>query len=60
MARIVFKGGRVFDGQDVLPDGVNVVLDGNRITEVSSAEVSVSAEDTVIDLAGKTLMPGMV
>jgi len=60
MARIVFKGGRVFDGQDVLPDGVNVVLDGNRITQVSSAEVSASAEDTVFDLAGKTLMPGMV
>lgn len=60
MARIVFKGGRIFDGENVLADGTNVVVDGNRIGQVGPAEVSILDDDTVVDLAGKTLMPGMV
>jgi imidazolonepropionase-like amidohydrolase len=60
MARIVFRGGRIFDGQDVLPAGATVVVDGDRITQVGSADVSAEDDDTVVELEGKTLMPGMV
>jgi imidazolonepropionase-like amidohydrolase len=60
MARIVFRGGRIFDGQDVLPAGATVVVDGDRITQVGSADVSAQDDDTVVELEGKTLMPGMV
>jgi imidazolonepropionase-like amidohydrolase len=60
MARIVLRGGRVFDGQEVLADGTTVVLDGDRISRVGQADLETAPEDTVIDLAGKTLMPGMV
>ncbi len=60
MARIVFRGGRIFDGQDVLPAAATVVVDGDRITQVGSADVSAEDDDTVVELEGKTLMPGMV
>jgi imidazolonepropionase-like amidohydrolase len=60
MARIVFRGARVFDGRDVLPANTTVAVEGNRITFVGKREFSADASDTVVDLAGKTLMPGMI
>jgi imidazolonepropionase-like amidohydrolase len=60
MARIVFRGARVFDGRDVLPANTTVAVEDNRITFVGQREFSADASDTVVDLAGKTLMPGMI
>jgi imidazolonepropionase-like amidohydrolase len=60
MGRTVFVGGRVFDGTEVLKKGATVVVEGNRITSVGQAPVETGPEDVVHDLAGKTLMPGMV
>lgn len=60
MARIIFSGGKVFDGQDVLPGDTTVVVDGDRIVQVGSAVAPAGDEDTLVDLTGKTLMPGMV
>ena len=60
MARIVFRGARVFDGREVLPANTTVAVEGNRIIFVGHREFSADASDTVVDLAGKTLMPGMI
>ena len=60
MGRSVFVNGRVFDGTRVLPTGTNVVVEGNRISQVSEAPAQSGPDDRVIDLAGRTLMPGMV
>jgi len=60
MTRIVFKGARVFDGREVLSAGTTVVVEGNRITYVGSGESPEDTSGRVIELAGKTLMPGMV
>lgn len=60
MGRTVFVNGRVFDGTEVLASGTTVVVEGNRITQVSEAPVETGPDDVVHDLAGKTLMPGMV
>ena len=60
MGRSVFSKGRVFDGTKVLDSGTSVVVEGNRITQVTSAPVEAGPDDVVHDLAGKTLMPGMV
>ena len=60
MARIVFQGARVFDGRDVLPANTTVAVDGNRITFVGQGDYPPDASDTVVDLTGKTLMPGMI
>ena len=60
MARTVFKNGRVFDGTEILPEGTTVVVEGERIASVSTAPVETAPEDIVHDLAGRTLMPGLV
>ena len=60
MGRRVFENGRVFDGTEVLPSGTRVVVEGERITQVGDAPVETGSEDEVFDLAGRTLMPGMV
>lgn len=60
MGRIVFEQGRVFDGSSVLPEGTTVVVEGDRITRVTQGPVETGPEDVVHDLAGRTLMPGMV
>ena len=60
MGRSVFKNGRVFDGTRVLAQGTTVVVEGDRITEVSHAPIEARPDDVVHDLAGRTLMPGMV
>ncbi len=60
MARSIFVNGRVFDGTEVLASGTSVVVEGKRITGVTQAPVEAGPEDVVHDLAGKTLMPGLV
>ena len=61
---LALVGGRVItlrDGSDeVIEDGV-VVVEGNRIAAVGArGEVAVPATARVVDVAGKTLMPGLV
>jgi len=62
--QLALVGGRVItmrDGsEEVIEDGV-VVVDGNRIAAVGArGEVAVPAAARVVDVAGKTLMPGIV
>lgn len=58
MGRIVFTNGKVFDGDQVLSDGTTVVVDGNTILSVGAIP-SPEADDHLIDLQGRTLIPGM-
>jgi imidazolonepropionase-like amidohydrolase len=60
MSRTIFTGGKIFDGQDVLPADTTVVVDGDRIVQVGPAVAPVGDEDRLVELSGKTLMPGMV
>jgi imidazolonepropionase-like amidohydrolase len=60
MTRFIFKGARVFDGREVMLAGTTVAVEGNRITHVGPDDLSEEASDTILDLGGKTLMPGMV
>ena len=60
MTAWLFTGGRVLDpvkGQ--LIDGLQVLVEGNRIKEVSDAPIRSASAET-IDLRGKTLMPGLI
>lgn len=55
----IFTGGRVLDAdRGVLLDGLEVAIEGDRIVEVSDTPIAASGER--IDLAGKTLMPGLI
>lgn len=54
MTRVVFAGGRVFDGTPALPTADVAVQDG-RIVDVGSGLDG----DTRVDVAGRTLLPGL-
>ncbi len=56
---IVFKSARVFDGESAtLRCGVNVVVDGGVIREISERPAGADAE--VVDCGGRVLMPGLI
>ena len=56
----LFRHGRIFDGRsaDLLED-VEVLVEGSRIAEVSDVPIR-SATAEVVDLRGRTLMPGLI
>jgi len=61
MSRVVFTGGRVLDGEHAPQTGLTVVVDDNRITSVSDrGPGEIGADDRVVELEGRTIMPGMV
>ena len=60
MALTVLSNGLLFDGQSPdLKDGTHVVIEGERIKEVSHGG-AVPKGDRVIDLGGRLLMPGLI
>jgi len=58
--RLVLTNANLVDGEHPAKPGVHVVVEGNRITAVGTGEVETRAGDRVVDLAGRTVMPGMV
>ncbi len=61
MGRVVFRGASVLDGEHPPRPGLTVVVEDNRITSVGDREPeAVGPDDRVIDLDGRTVMPGMV
>ena len=61
MSRLLFRNARLIDGQGPPRTGACVAVEGERITAVGDAEgVEARRDDRVADLAGRTLMPGMV
>ena len=60
MGNVLFTNVRILDGSGELPYPGEVLVQGNRIKEVSrSRSLRPSNGQTVIDGAGATLMPGM-
>ncbi len=58
---IVLRGGRVFDGTGAPARPGTVVIDRNRIEKVLPAGVADWPKDArVIDVGGKTVMPGLI
>ena len=56
----LFTGGRILDAEaGILRDGLDVLVTGDRIIAVGEG-LEAPAEATTIDLAGKTLMPGLI
>ena len=58
---ILFKNAKIFDGKgDTLVDG-DVLIEKNLITKVGPGLTAPEGKRTaVVDIAGKTLMPGYV
>ncbi len=60
MSAFLFTGGRLLDpARDALLDGFEVLVVDGRIAEVSEAPIDAPSA-TRIDLAGRTLMPGLI
>ncbi len=57
---VAFTGARIItmNGDEVVENGT-VVVEGNRIREIG-ADVNVPGNATVIDVSGKTIMPGLI
>lgn len=57
---VLFTNASVFDGQHVeVQDGVNVLVADGVIQEISTAPIR-SASAQVVDVRGRTLMPGLI
>ena len=64
LPRLLIKNGTLIDGSGRDPfTNTLVVIEGNRITHIGGAAASVQPEtpdDTVIDAAGKFILPGLI
>ena len=62
MTRTIFSNATLLDGEHAAQPGASVAIEGSRITHVRTDGPPLEAQpgDRTIDLAGKTLMPGMV
>jgi imidazolonepropionase-like amidohydrolase len=58
---VLFRNARLFDADaGVMRENMSVVVTGNRITAVGpSTEIAAPANAEIIDVRGKTLMPGL-
>jgi imidazolonepropionase-like amidohydrolase len=60
MNRIVFRNANLLDGDNPARPNTSVAIEGERICEVGdAAAVPGRPDDREVDLAGRTLMPGM-
>ncbi|MFP6814099.1 MAG: amidohydrolase family protein [Pseudomonadales bacterium] len=61
MGRIRFTNANLLDGENPAKSASTVVVDGEQIVEAGPAEsIKPAGQDRVVDLQGRTLMPGMV
>ncbi len=59
MTRIVFRGANLLDGMRAAQPNQSVVVEGERIVSVEP-DAETRPGDRVIELAGRTLMPGLI
>ncbi|HUA77727.1 MAG TPA: amidohydrolase family protein [Acetobacteraceae bacterium] len=60
MSSVIFQNARIFDGwNEECQEGREVLVEGGSIREVA-AKVTRGADARIIDLGGRTLMPGLI
>ncbi|MBV1690657.1 amidohydrolase family protein [Novosphingobium sp. G106] len=59
MARLVVQNASLLDG-DTAARRATIVVEGERITAVTAGPIDAHPDDRLIELAGKTIMPGMI
>ena len=59
--KMLFRQVRLFDGRSAgLRDGIQVLVEGNRIAAVDATNAPPPAGATTIDCGGRVLMPGLI
>ena len=59
MARTLFTNANMLDGERAAQPETTVVVEGNRISEVSARPVATQPDDVIYDLSGYSLLPGL-
>lgn len=60
MTQLILENARIFDGvSEECPDGMTVLIEDGSIREVSDRPIK-SVDAHTVDVAGKTLMPGLI
>ncbi len=59
MGRTVFRDANLLDGTTAARPGMSIAVEGTTIVDVGAA-IPAKPDDAVIDLAGQTLMPGLI
>jgi imidazolonepropionase-like amidohydrolase len=63
MSRLLLRDVAVFDGANAVQPGMTITIERDRITAIDravpGASVVAAEGDTVLDLAGRTVIPGM-
>ncbi len=59
MTRTIFRNANLLDGENAARPGTTVIIEGDRIQAVGAGAPE-NPTDTIVDLDGMTLMPGMV
>ena len=61
MPHTLLKNARLIDGiADHAQAGVSILINGARISQVASGEIAAPPDTQVIDLGGKTVLPGLI
>lgn len=60
MNRVLIRGGLVVDGDSPAPVPADVLVEGDRITRVGTIDHAGAAAGTVVEAAGRLVMPGFV
>ncbi len=59
--KTLFTNARLIDGLAAQPtSNVSILVEGERIAQVSQGAISVSEDIKVVDLTGKTVVPGLI
>lgn len=59
--KTIIHAGRLIDGEsDRVREEVSIVVEGNQITAIENGFTQAGANDVVIDLRDKTVMPGLI
>lgn len=59
--RTIIHCGTLIDGKsDEVRTQVSIVIEGNRITSVQKGFIKATGPDKIIDLSGKTVLPGLI
>lgn len=58
--QILITNAKIFDGQHEQLTNGNVLIEGNKIKQISGSIIAAPKGATVIDAKGKTLMPGLI
>jgi imidazolonepropionase-like amidohydrolase len=58
--RLIFRNANLLDGDNPARPRQTLVVDGTTISSIGDAPIEAAPGDRVLDLGGKTLMPGLV